>query len=197
MKPETRIASKPGTLDEPNRLYGYAAKFDEPSEIMFDPEVCKGPFVEVIRSGAFTNSLRVHPDVRALSNHAADAVLARTKNGTMKLWEDEIGLAYDLTLPDTSVARDLRESIRRRDLDGGSFGFFVIEDEVELRPGLPAIRSLIEVHVFEITPATAFPAYAASEVHLRSRRTEHAPAPVARPHLGLAEARLRLSRARD
>jgi HK97 family phage prohead protease len=195
MRPETRISPTPGTLDEPNRLHGYAAKFGTPSEVLFDAEVCKGPFVEVIRPGAFTNSLRDHPDVRALYNHQAGAVLGRTKAGTLKIWEDEVGLGFDLTLPDTSVARDLRESLRRGDIDGCSFGFFVIRDEVVPgRKGEPATRYLDEIHVYEITPATTFPAYLATEVNLRSIRIERPAAPTPRPCLALATARLRLER---
>lgn len=202
MKPETRLSPQPGTLDEPNRLHGYAAVFGTPSEVLHDPEVCKGPFVEIIRPGAFKNSLVSHPDVRALYNHQSGSVLARTRSGTLKLWEDATGLAFDLTLPDTSVARDLRESLRRGDIDGCSFGFFVLRDEVvpPTRRGEPATRYLDEVHVYEITPATTFPAYSATQVNLRSLRLErHGPDPVAdattaRPSLEMAAARLRLER---
>jgi HK97 family phage prohead protease len=198
MKPNTRVT--PGlsatTLEPPNRLYGYAAKFNEPSAILYDESVCKGPFVEVIAPGAFAKSLRDNPDVRALYNHQAGAILARTKAGTLSLVEDEVGLKFDLTLPDTTVGRDLRENVRNGNIDGCSFGFFVVEDSIELRPGKPAIRTLLEVHCYEITPGTAFPAYESTEVALRSKSQSLAPvvAPTPRPLLSLSAARLRLSR---
>jgi Escherichia/Staphylococcus phage prohead protease len=178
MKIEKRALADAVALDQasPGRLTGYIAKFNSQSEVMFDPEVCSGPFVEIIAVGAFTRTLSGSPDIRALYNHDTSAVLGRTNAGTLTLREDEVGLAFDLTLPDTQVARDLRASVQCGNVDGCSFGFFVVEDRVELRPGLPALRTLIEVDVFEVTPGTAFPAYGSTTLALRStKRTELTP----------------------
>jgi hypothetical protein len=192
MKAETRITPFATSLEPPNRLTGYAAKFGEPSAILYDDEVCKGPFVEVIEPGAFTNSLRDHPDVRALYNHSTSAVLARTRSGTMTLVEDDVGLHFDLTLPDTTHGRDARVLVERKDIDGCSFGFFCLEDRIEKRgKGEPSVRHIIEAHVFEITPATAFPAYTSTSVNLRSRRLDAADPPTSRPRLDLARSQLR------
>jgi HK97 family phage prohead protease len=147
----------------------------------------------VIEPGAFTRSLAENPDVRALYNHSTSDVLGRTKNGTLVVAEDSVGLRFELELPDTSAGRDVRELVRLGTIDGCSFGFFALEDRLEPRAGLPTIRHLVECHVYEITPATAFPAYDATEVRLRSTRHAAPPGPAPTPRLALARARLRLA----
>lgn len=186
-----RTTPSPGTLEEPNRLRGYAARFDEPSRVLVDPDICKGPFIEVIRPGAFARTLRENPDIRALYNHDRGAPLGRTRAGTLALAEDELGLAFDLTLPDTQVARDLRESLRRGDIDGCSFYGYVVESTLEDRPGLPALHTILDVELVEITPATTFPAYPTATVALRSVAAGRA---AATPRIALARARLALAR---
>lgn len=165
-------------------LRGYAAKFGVESEVMYD---CDGPFVEVIAPGAFKRTLIEQPDIRALYNHDTSHVLGRTKSKTLELIEDEVGLAFVVNLPDTQVARDVKESVKRGDIDGCSFGFCVVEDEVQYREGKPALRTLIDVELFEISPAVAFPAYLDTEVMVRSRKR-----PLTTPILDHASRALRL-----
>lgn len=66
-------------------LTGYAAVFDSPAKI--------GSFTEVIRQGAFNESLRRGSDILALLDHNPERVLGRTKSGTLRLSEDARGLA--------------------------------------------------------------------------------------------------------
>jgi uncharacterized protein len=190
---ETKYSPRPGTLEEPNRLYGYAARFNEESEILYDKNVCKVPFIEVIKPGAFSRTLRENDDIRALFSHDKSAVLGRTKAGTLKLSEDEQGLYFDNLLPDTTVARDLRVSLERGDLDGCSFFGYVMEDEIELRPNMPALRTITEISLIEVTPATAFPAYTTTSVAIRSAHPELFEPPARGYPLTLARARLLLT----
>jgi len=80
------------------RLRGYAAVFNEASVPL--------PFIETIAPGAFRKTLMETPDVRLLINHSG-LPLARTKNGTLTLTEDDRGLYMDATIADTSEGRDL------------------------------------------------------------------------------------------
>ena len=55
-------------------------------------------------------------------------MLGRTKAGTLKLDVDDFGLRYEIEVPDTTFARDLVNSMERKDIDQSSFGFNVDYD---------------------------------------------------------------------
>jgi HK97 family phage prohead protease len=101
-------------------LRGYAAVFNDDSVPL--------PFIERIAPGAFRKTLTETPDVRLLINHEG-LPLARTKNGTLRLQEDETGLYMDADLPDTQAARDLYTLVERGDVDQMSFAFRVIRQK--------------------------------------------------------------------
>lgn len=112
---ETRQAED-GTM----RLSGYAAVFNDNSVPL--------PFVERIAPGAFRKTLTETPDVRLLINHEG-LPLARTKNGTLTLREDDRGLYMDAVIADTQEGRDLYTLVQRGDLDQMSFAFRVIRQK--------------------------------------------------------------------
>src|SRR5262245_50574422 len=92
--------------------------------------------VERVLPGAFDRALAEGDDVVALQNHNPDCVLGRVGAGTLALRGDGKGLAYDITPPDTQVARDLVTSIARGDVTGSSFAFTVDEQSFrEARDG--------------------------------------------------------------
>ena len=163
----TTIEVRTDEEGETKGLTGYAAKFNEESKPLRD--WWGDEFVEVIAPGAFKSSLE-NNTIKALYNHNPDYVLGSTKAGTLRLEEDEIGLRFDLDLPNTQIANDLYEGVKRGDIDGVSFGFRVKEDkwtEVKMDDGWKTIRTLREIDLIEISP-TAFPAYEQTEVDCRS-----------------------------
>jgi HK97 family phage prohead protease len=102
------------------RLSGYAAVFNDSSVPL--------PFKESIAPGAFRKTLMETPDVRLLINHEG-LPLARTKNGTLTLTEDDRGLYMDAEIADTSEGRDLYKLVERGDVDQMSFAFRVIRQK--------------------------------------------------------------------
>lgn len=72
-------------------------------------------FRETIEPGAFTDSLG--GDIRALGSMIPHACVGRTKSGTLRLWEDDQGLAFELNPPDTQDGRDAVTLIERGDVD--------------------------------------------------------------------------------
>lgn len=148
-------------------ITGYAAKYNTRSCILRD--WWGDEFVEEIASGAFTDALR-NNTIKAYLNHNTDICLGSTRSQTLKLESDNVGLRFDLTLPNTQSGNDLYESVRRGDIDGVSFGFRVKDDrwsECEHEGKNIMKRTLIDVDLFEISP-TPNPAYEASEVDCRS-----------------------------
>lgn len=155
----TNLQTRDGT-DSTQIISGYAAVFNSPTTI-------GDWFTEVIAPGAFSRTLSENGDIRALFNHDWNNVLGRTKSGTLRLEEDERGLKFEVELPNTSVARDLVESMRRGDINQCSFGFYATEESWDYSVE-PATRTVIEATLYEIS-VVSIPAYEDTEVSLRSK----------------------------
>jgi HK97 family phage prohead protease len=139
------------------KLEGYAAVFNQETRV--------ADFREIIRPGAFSNTIKKGRDILALSDHDAAKVLARTKSGTLRLAEDSRGLHFDLDLPDTTAGRDVLALAERGDIGGASFGFKVPKDG-ETRSG--DLRELRAIDLFEISIVSSWPAYDGTIVNARS-----------------------------
>jgi HK97 family phage prohead protease len=143
------------------RLSGYAAVFNESSVPL--------PFKETIAPGAFRKTLSETPDVRLLINHEGLPV-ARTKNGTLTLTEDDRGLHMDAQIADTTEGRDLYKLVERGDVDQMSFAFRVIRQkwsEDRSRRVLTEL-SLADGDVSVVT----YPAYPTTSVEAREHLRE-------------------------
>jgi len=153
----TQLKTRDGTEAELLVISGYASVFNSKTNI-------GNFFEEVIAPGAFARSLSENGDIRALFNHDWNNVLGRTKSGTLRLEEDERGLKFEVELPNTTIARDLAESMRRGDINQCSFGFFPTEETWDYNSE-PAVRTINEVELFEIS-VVSIPAYEDTEVSL-------------------------------
>lgn len=139
-------------------LVGYAALFDVPSLPI------RHVGIEVIRPGAFTNTLQQRPDITLRFQHDMRTLpLARTTSGTLRLAEDERGLRVDADLPDNEWGRPIRDAIARRDITGMSFGFMPIRTSPLVDP--PG-RMVHEVRLVEVS-VVDYPAYPATSVVVR------------------------------
>lgn len=173
LKPELRAG------DSGKVATGYAALFGATADI-------GDMFEEVIAPGAFSET--INDDVRALINHERSRIIGRTKSGTLRLREDSKGLYVEIDLPDTTDGRDLAVQLERGDVTGMSFGFSVTHDEWD-ETGEKPVRTIHKVRLYEVS-ATAFPAYADTEIGLRS--LEEARAEKKRDNFNAAARRLRL-----
>ncbi len=145
------------------RIVGYAAVFESLSEEM---GFMGYSFREKIAKGAFSKTI-LEDDVRALFNHNPDFVLGRNKAGTLVLSEDDHGLYFEISPPDTQWGRDLTVSIKRGDVTQNSFGFSVNEKD-ETWDKKEKTRTLNKVKLYDISPVT-YPAYPQTEVFVRSK----------------------------
>lgn len=156
---ETRVFQAEMRVMDEGTIEGYAAVFGQWSENL-------GGFREKIRQGAFAKTIQ-EADVRALFNHDPNYVLGRNRSGTLDLAEDEHGLQFRVRPPETGWATDLRESVKRGDIDQASFGFAVVRDAWGNESSKVRDRELIEVRLFDVSVVT-YPAYPQTVVSARS-----------------------------
>jgi HK97 family phage prohead protease len=143
---------------EGRRLEGYAATFNSEARI--------ADFTETILPGAFADSLDGDRDILALVDHDSTKLLARTKTGSLELREDDHGLAFGLSLPDTQAGRDVLELAKRGDLGGMSFGFTVPKGGERWQGRR---RELVDIDLREISVVSAWPAYDGTSVTARAK----------------------------
>ena len=98
--------------EEKGIVSGYALLWDEPSKI------------ENFSERFLRDSISEHESgVSFYFQHNKEGLLGNTLSKTLRVTSDERGLKYSIKLPDTSLGRDVRELIKRGDLQGVSVGF--------------------------------------------------------------------------
>ncbi len=140
---------------------GYAAVFDSPSEDM--------GFIEYVRQGAFTKTLRARNNIMLLWSHDTAQPLASTRSKTLRLSEDSHGLRVEADLPNTTLGRDVAELLRTGVIQGMSFGFSVPRRGDKWSDD-GTTRELLEVRLHEVS-IVAYPAYSRTSASVRSLDT--------------------------
>lgn len=156
---------------------GHAAVFGSRTYIGYPP----WGFFEEISRGAFAGTLG--QDVRMLLNHDSNFLLARTTSGSLRLSEDDVGLAVDADMADTSYARDLAVLMDRGDLTQMSFAFWPGEtavSEIEITDDetgtalAAALHTIEQVRtLYDVSPVT-YAAYPATDGALRNTQIRSA-----------------------
>ena len=126
----------------------------------------RGKFVEQIEPGAFRASLERSENVDLLLNHDKSKVYASTKDGNLKLTEDNIGLRAEAVLSDAEMIRKARSGEFR----GWSFGMYVGDSAMEERAeGIPR-RHVKSLNMFEVSliDKSRIPCYVGTSVECRS-----------------------------
>jgi len=141
------------------KIRGLAAVFNSLSENL-------GGFREIIKPGAFSETLASKRDVLLLNGHDSGKPLARKSTGSLRLFEDEIGLRFEADLGKFPDAENMVGLVSGRVLINMSFGFFVerAADEFwEEGPDGLLRRTLKRISLIEVSPV-AMPAYQATTV---------------------------------
>ena len=151
-------------------LFGYAAVFPDGTE---KSAYRYGSVTETITPGAFARALRDKQDVRALFNHDSGNLLGRISSGTLRLVEDQTGLRYEIDMPDTTLAKDVRALVERGDLTGSSFAFRIKSETWKRDDNNPNCyrREINDVDLIDVGPVT-FPAYAGTQAAMRSEEID-------------------------
>lgn len=155
-------------------IEGYAALYSSLSRPIRVRGV--GEFYEEIAPGTFAKILARNPDVIATVDHDFSKVLGRTSRGTLQLRDTTRGLFITVPeLPDTTYASDLRECMRRGDIDQMSFSFSGEKDswrESKVNGKSAAIRTLLDFDLHEVS-VVVLPVYEATESHLRGDKARN------------------------
>lgn len=142
--------------------------------IVYDSRTDLGYFDEVIERGALNGAdLR---DVRFLVNHDTSKIpLARSRNNnansTMQLSPDDQGMAIrvNLDVKNNTEARNLYSAIKRGDISGMSFMFYVDDEEWSGLESDHPTRHIRKIsNVVEVSAVT-FPAYEDTSISVRNK----------------------------
>ena len=142
-------------------IEGYFALYESETELW------AGSY-EIISKGAFDNTINAN-DIRALWNHNTQYVLGRNKNGSLELKADDKGLYATIKLPKTQYAEDLYSLVQRGDIDQASFGFNIIDEELEELANGGYRWRIKDIDLHEISVVT-FPQYENTTVQAREKQ---------------------------
>ena len=135
---------------------GHAAVFNQESLNL-------GWFTEYIAPRAFDSVLERGPDCFLDWDHDLRYVFARTKNGTLDLGLDNVGLAYWARVAPVSYADDMRVLLEGGYIDQASFMFTVADDEWRFEEDENGeervVRTILEVGELYDVCITAMGAY--------------------------------------
>lgn len=145
--------------DNELKVEGYAATFESPT-IMYEFDGIQ--YKEVIDRKAFDKALMA--DVVMNYNHEGKPV-ARTKNKTLNLEIDNIGLKVTADLSGTDESRKLFEEIKGGYIDKMSFAFTVAEEEYDK---LTHTRRITGIKRLYDVAAVDIPAYDTTSISARS-----------------------------
>jgi len=140
--------------------------------VVFDKETLIGDeewgWYEVIDKKALDNADL--SDVPLKYNHGdAKGILARTRNGSLKLTIDDKGLKMRAELIDTTDNVDIYKCVKSGLLDKMSFAFNVIEDNVEQKNGETPKRTITKIgRLFDVA-VVDLPAYDQTSIYARSK----------------------------
>jgi HK97 family phage prohead protease len=145
----------------------------EGQPIVYNSRTDLGLYDEIIEVGALKNTNL--KDVRFLVNHDFNMIpLARsrnnTKNSTMQMTVNDEGMSIrvNLDVEGNAKAKELYSAVKRGDISGMSFAFYIDKEEWEdLKTEHPTRRIKSISEIFEVSAVT-FPAYEETNISARN-----------------------------
>lgn len=123
-----------------------------------------GKFRERIKAGAFQRAIGRNDDIHVLLNHDANRDLGSTKQGNLRLHEDNIGLRAKATVTDADVIAKAKHG----DLVGWSFGFTDRDVDTHDENGMMT-RDVKDLDLYEVSilDRSKVPAYDGTLIQAR------------------------------
>lgn len=149
--------------DDSVRISGYVNVTEKRSRPVITPH---GKCVETIEERAFEKAIGRAGNITVTVDHDDSHIYASTDDGSLKLYEDGIGLHADVVIADQSIA----ELAKQGKIKGWSFGMYNVVDELEQRADgelpLRHIKSLDLDHITLVV--NRIPCYSATSVEVRA-----------------------------
>ena len=158
-------------------ISGYVNVTEKKSRPVVTPH---GKVVEEIEPRAFEQAISRAGNITVTVDHDNSHVYASTDEGTLKLYEDNIGLHADVLVTDDTLI----DLAKKGKVKGWSFGMYNVRDELERRADDLPLRRIKALDLDHITLVVRkSPVYSATSVELRAdaevdleiRSTEEAP----------------------
>ena len=125
----------------------------------------KGKAIEVIERRAFEQAIERAGNINVTVDHDNSSIYASTSDGTLILYEDEIGLHADVIITDP----DLIEIAKKGKIKGWSFGMYNVIDDMEERADGYPIRHITKMELDHLTlVVNQTPVYSATSVEVRA-----------------------------
>jgi len=143
-------------------ISGYVNVTEKKSRPVITP---RGKVIEVIEERAFEKAIERAGYINLTVDHDNTHIYASTKDGTLTLYEDAIGLHADALISDENII----ELAKKGKIKGWSFGMYNVVDELEERAGELPIRRVKSLDLDHLTLViNKQPVYSATSVELRA-----------------------------
>ena len=143
-------------------ISGYVNATEKKSRPVITPH---GKVIEEIEPRAFARAIERNGDITLTVDHDSSSVYARTSDGTLQLYEDDIGLHADVLIRDQTLI----ELAKTGKIRGWSFGMYNVVDEIVERANELPLRKVKELDLDHVTLVVKkTPVYSATSVEIRA-----------------------------
>lgn len=145
-------------------IFGYVNVPGRESRPVITPH---GKVIEIIEQRAFQKALEKVDNIDLKLDHKK--TIASTKEGTLTLYEDEVGLRAEATISDEETVKGAKDG----KLKGWSFNMARVIDSIEERAGKLPIRRVKDFLMTEVTLSlNSIPYYSSTSIELRAEDGE-------------------------
>lgn len=143
-------------------ITGYVNVTEKKSRPVITPH---GKVIEEIEPRAFEQAISRAANITVTVDHDDRHVYASTEEGTLKLYEDTIGLHADVLITDEALI----SLAKRGKIKGWSFGMYNVQDELEARADALPLRHIKSLDLDHVTlVVNKNPVYSATSVEIRA-----------------------------
>lgn len=148
------------------KVGGYINVTERESEMLYSKRSGKW-FKEIMKRGVFQRAIDKAKEIPLLFEHDWNKKLADTRNNTLTLKEDNIGLKFEAIIEDRSVYEQVKAGV----INSCSFGFRALEESIEPINSRLEKRTVSGIELLEVS-LVKNPAYVGSLAEVRAYEEE-------------------------